>query len=177
MIAPEGVALAYATEQGQSELWGGVLMASVPAGAAIGAALVSRLPHGTQLRALPRLVMAMCLPMLATALTPPVTVTAGLWFVSGACQGFMATLIATLNLLSPFEYRGRVNGLAAAGFSVATAAGFTLSGWLADLTSPAQAVALAALVGVAVVALNWAHWPAAGLAGRVDATYHEAASR
>jgi MFS family permease len=176
MIAPEGVALAYAAVQGQSEVWGGVLMASVPAGAAVGAVLVSHTPHETQLRALPLLVMAMCLPMVATAVTPPVAIAAGLWFISGACQGFMATLITTLNVLTPPEYRGRVNGLAAAGFSVATAVAFVLSGWLADLTSPARAVALAGVAGLAFMGLNWAKWPAATLATRVRAAYQAAAS-
>jgi len=175
MIAPEGVALAYAAVQGRSEVWGGVLMASVPAGAAVGAVLIGHIAHEAQLRALPRLVMAMCVPMVATAVTPPVAITAGLWFVSGVCQGFMATLITTLNVLTPAEYRGRVNGLAAAGFSVATAVAFVLSGWLADLTSPARAVALAGVAGLAIIGMNWAKWPAATLTSRVRAAYQEAA--
>jgi MFS family permease len=175
MIAPEAVALAYAGDQGESEVWGGLLMASVPAGAAVGAVIIGRAPHEAQIRALPRLVMGMCLPMLVIAAAPPVTVTAGLWFLIGVCQGYMATLIATLNVLTPPDYRGRVNGLAAAGFSVATAAAFVLAGWLADATSPALAVALAGLAGVAVVTANWVNWPVSALLSQVRAAYEESA--
>jgi MFS family permease len=176
MIAPEAVALAYAAGVGQSELWGGVLMASVPAGAAIGAVSVSTVSHDTQLRILPWLAMAMCIPMLFVVATPPVTVAAGLWFVTGMCQGFMATLIATLNVLTPMEYRGRVNGLAAAGFSVATAIAFVLSGWLADVTSPSRAVALAGLTGIAIIGITWTRWPTTALVSRVRVAYRETAS-
>jgi MFS family permease len=171
MIAPEAVALAYAIDMGKSELWGSALMASVPAGAAISAVLVSRVSHDRQLRALPWLVMAMCVPMLFVVTTPPVTVAVGLWFISGLCQGFMATLIATLNVLTPVEYRGRVNGLAAAGFSVATAVAFVLSGWLADVTSPSWAVALSGFVGLIVIGQHSARWPTATLTARVQAAH------
>jgi MFS family permease len=177
MIAPEAVSLAYAADLGQSELWGGVLMAAVPAGAAIGAVWVGHASHDMQLRVLPGLAMAMCVPMLFAVATPLVTVAAGLWFVIGICQGFIATLIATLNVLTPAEYRGRVNGLAAAGFSVATAVAFVLWGWLADVTSPSRAVALAGLTGVIIIGVILTKWPTATLVSRVRAAYQETADR
>ena len=42
LIAPEAVGLAYVHQQGEADTWGGVLMASVVVGAAVGAFLVGR---------------------------------------------------------------------------------------------------------------------------------------
>jgi xanthine/uracil permease len=71
----------------------------------------------------------------------------------------MVPLIATVNLVSPARFRGRVNGLAAAGFGVTTAATFLLTGLLADLTSPSVAVTVAAAVGLSLVGVAHRSWP------------------
>ena len=59
----------------------------------------------------------------------------------------MVPLMTTVNLVTPPAMRGRVNGLAGAGFSTVTAATFLLSGAVADLATPAVAVTVAAVVG------------------------------
>jgi hypothetical protein len=168
LIAPEAVALAYARQDGLGELVGGALLASVPAGAAVGAVLVGRMPPHRQVRLVIPLAAAACLPLLATSIEPPSSVAFGLWFVAGLCQGFMVTLIATVNLVTPPDYRGRVNGLAGAGFAAATALSFLGTGWLADLTSPAVAVTMAGAVGLAVVWILHRLWPRAALHRAVD---------
>ncbi|MDQ1624883.1 MAG: hypothetical protein QOJ49_381 [Actinomycetota bacterium] len=159
LIAPEAVALAYARADGASTSVGALLLASIPTGAAIGAYLVGRLGPLRQVRAILPLAVFTCLPLLGTSLAPPWQVTLALWLLSGLGQGFMVPLIATVNLVSPAKFRGRVNGLAAAGFSLTTAATFLLSGLVADLTSPAVAVTVAAVVGLAVVGLAHRSWP------------------
>ena len=73
----------------------------------------------------------------------------------------MVPLMTTVNLVSPVGLRGRVNGLAGAGFSTVTAATFLLAGALADLASPAVAVTVAAVIGLALVGVG-----APDLAGR-----------
>jgi MFS family permease len=163
LIAAEAVALAYAREDGDGTAIGAALMACIPAGAAVGAHLVGRLSPLRQVRAIVPLAVLTCLPLLATCLAPPWWAVLGLWFASGLCQGFMIPLIATVNLLSPAEFRGRVNGLAAAGFSTATAATFVLTGLLADLTSPAVAVTAAGCVGLLTVGLVHRSWPRAAI--------------
>ena len=55
--------------------------------------------------------------------------------------------------------RGRVNGLAGAGFSTVTAAAFLLSGAVADLATPAVAVTVAAVLGLALVGVAHRTWP------------------
>jgi MFS family permease len=116
-----------------------------------------------QVRAILPLAVLTCLPLLGTCFAPPWGVALALWFLSGLGQGFMVPLIATVNLVSPARFRGRVNGLAAAGFSLTTAATFLLSGLLADATSPAVAVTAAAAVGLALVGLARRAWPYAAI--------------
>lgn len=159
LIAPEAVALPYALVDGASTSTGAALMASLPAGAAVGAYLVGRLGPMRQVRAIVPLAVLTCLPLLVTSLAPPWWVALVLWFTSGLCQGFMIPLIATVNLVSPAKFRGRVNGLAAAGFSITTAATFLLAGLVADLSSPAVAVTAAGVLGLAVVGVVHHSWP------------------
>ena len=159
IIGPEAVALAYARSDGAGATAGGALMAALPAGAAVGSYLVSRMEPHRQLRAIVPLVTLACLPLLATCWAPPWWVAMPLWFASGLCQAYMIPLIATVTILTAPEVRGRVNGLAGAGFSVATALAFLFSGAMADLTSPAVAVTIAGVSGLALVALIQLAWP------------------
>jgi MFS family permease len=159
LIAPEAVGLAYARADGASSAVGAALMASMPAGAALGAYVIGRFGPLRQVHAIMPLAVLTCLPLLATCVSPPWEVALVLWFVSGLCQGFMVPLMATVNLVSPAKFRGRVIGLAAAGFSAMTAATFLLSGLMADLTSPAVAVTFAGVIGLCLVGAAHRSWP------------------
>jgi MFS family permease len=159
LVAPEAVALAY--RPGLSATVGGVLLAAVPAGSAIGALLVPRLPLHDQLRLLLPLAALSCLPLFATSVNPPPMVAAALWFVAGVLQAYVLTVIAVVTLLTPRERRGRVVGLASAGFNALTFVAFALAGWLAGFPQigPAKAVSLAGAGGLVMVALLRAVWP------------------
>lgn len=157
--APEAVALAYARAEGEVAAVGAALMASLPAGAALGAYAIGRLAPLRQVRAIVPLAVFTCLPLLATCFSPPWQVAMLLWFLSGLGQGFMVPLIATVNLVSPAAFRGRVNGLAGAGFAVTTATTFLVTGLVADLTTPAVAVTAAGAMGLALVGVVNHHWP------------------
>lgn len=159
LIAPEAVGLVYARADGASSAVGAALMASMPAGAALGAYAIGRFGPLRQVHAIMPLAVLTCLPLLATCVSPPWEVALVLWFVSGLCQGFMVPLLATVNLVSPAKFRGRVIGLAAAGFSAMTAATFLLSGLIADLTSPAVAVTFAGVIGLCLVGAAHRTWP------------------
>jgi hypothetical protein len=172
VIAPEAVALAYARHEGMPAQVGAVLMASLPAGAGLGAHLLSRQAPMRQVGAILPLTVLSCLPLLATCLAPPWWVTMGLFFVSGLGQAFLLPLIATVGLLAPAGFRGRVNGLAGGGFSLASAGAFLLVGALADLTSPAVAVTAAGAFGLALVGAAARAWPRGAIersAGRIYA--------
>jgi MFS family permease len=170
LIAAEGVALVYAREHGVPDI-GGALMASVPLGGAVGAWLLGRARPSLQLRLIRPLAVAACIPLLLTGFDPPVLVALVLWFIGGACQGFMVPILATVNLLTPSQFRGRVNGLGAAGFSVANAISFLLVGYLADLFSPATAVALAGLAGLVMLIPIYLAWPTQELRQDVRRAY------
>ncbi len=163
LIAPEAVALAYAREDGAGPAVGAGLMASLPAGAAVGSFLVARLDPLRQVRLIVPLAVASCAPLMLTSLAPPWQVALPLWFVAGASQGFMVPLMTTVNLVSPVGLRGRVNGLAGAGFSTVTAATFLLAGAMADLATPAVAVTVAAVIGLGLVGSAHRTWPAGEL--------------
>jgi MFS family permease len=171
LVAPEAVALAYARDDGAGPAVGAALMATLPAGAALGAWLVGRMDPLRQVRSIIALAVAACLPLLATSLAPPWQVVMPLWFLSGAAQGFMAPLMTTVNLVTPPAMRGRVNGLAGAGFSTVTAATFLLSGAMADLATPAVAVTVAAVLALALVGVAHRGWPHAELRRTAERVY------
>jgi hypothetical protein len=171
VIAPEAVALAYARHEGMPAQVGAVLMASVPAGAGLGAYLLGRQAPMRQVGSLLPLAVLSCVALLATCLAPPWWVAMGVFFVSGLGQAFLLPLIATVGLLAPADYRGRVNGLAGGGFSLASAAAFLLVGALADLTSPAVAVTAAGACGLALVGAAARTWPRGAIARSAGRIY------
>lgn len=158
-IAPEAVALPYAREQGAPPAVGAVLMASLPAGAALGAYLIGRVEAIRQVRLIVPMAVASCTPLLLTSFEPPWQLVLPLWFVSGLAQGYMVPLFTTVTLLTPPAMRGRVHGLAGGGFSLVTALTFLGAGAAADLTSPAVAVTGAAVLGLALVGAAHFSWP------------------
>lgn len=171
LIAPEAVALAYARDDGAGPAVGAALMATLPAGAAVGSWLVGRMDPLRQVRSIIVLAVAACLPLLLTSLAPPWQVVMPLWFLSGVAQGFMVPLMTTVNLVTPPAMRGRVNGLAGAGFSTVTAATFLVSGAVADLATPAVAVTVAAVVALALVGVAHRGWPHAELRRTAERVY------
>jgi MFS family permease len=171
LVAPEAVALAYARDDGAGPAVGAALMATLPAGAALGAWLVGRMDPLRQVRSIIVLAVAACLPLLPTSLAPPWQLVMPLWFLSGMAQGFMVPLMTTVNLVTPPAMRGRVNGLAGAGFSTVTAATFLLSGAVADLATPAVAVTVAAVLALALVGVAHRGWPHAELRRTAERVY------
>jgi MFS family permease len=75
----------------------------------------------------------------------------------------MIPTMAFLTLFTPNEQRGRVVGLASAGFMGLTALGYLVAGAIATSTSPAFAVTVMASVALVIVAVIYLVWPAARL--------------
>lgn len=169
LVAPEAVALAYARDNGELDAWGAVLMASVITGAALGSVLVGRRTPRDQLDLVLPLAIAVCLPLLLTGIEPPIVVLVLLWFASGVAQGFLVPVMSFTTLLTKNEHRGRVIGIASAGFAAVTAVGYLVTGFVADRTSPAFAVTVMAVVGLAVVSVGFLRWPSARLRSDVRA--------
>lgn len=159
VVAPEALGLSYARSVGAAEYWGAILMAAPIAGATVGSYLVGRLTLRTQLDAMLPLAVASALPLLATGIEPPPVVVTVLWFVSGVMQAYFVSIMAITTLLTPDDNRGRVTGIAAAGFAACSLAGMLVAGYLADVTTPAFTVTVIASVGLVLTGLVWTPWP------------------
>ena len=174
IAAPEAVAIAYAADQdpsGSARL-GGLLMAAPILGAVAGLVMVGRWQPERQGSRIIVMALLMPLPLVVTVLAPPVPIAWLLWFTCGVLQAFMLPLQSTFSLVIPVEMRGRIFGLAGALSVAATGVAFLVAGFLAELTSPASAVAICAGVSlVAIVALA-VRWPRAALREAVDTAYN-----
>lgn len=165
--APEAVALPYAGNAG----FGGLLMACPIAGAALGVVVVSRWdPHVSNARII-AMALAMPVPLLLTAFRPPILVTAALWFCAGTLQAFMLPLQSTFSLVTPEQRRGAVFGLGGALSVTAAGASYLVAGWLSELTNPAAAVTMCAVVCLGATVVLAARWPARELDVAVDRAY------
>lgn len=171
LVATDAVALPYAAAFGADPWVATVLLAATPAGAAMGSLLVARLPIGQQIRLIFPLAFASTLPMIATAFEPAVAVAACLWIVVGLCQGYVVTLMALSMQLTPEERRGRVFGVAGAGFNAFAIFGLVGLGAVARVSSPAAALVLAGALGLAIVALAALVWPRSDVRSAVRVSY------
>ena len=163
LIAPEAVGLALVRSQNEGDGWGGLLMASVVTGAAIGAILVGRRPPREQLDLVLPMAIAMSLPLLVTGIEPPIVVLVVLWTLSGMAQAFLVPVMTFTTLITPNVQRGSVVGIAGAGFAALTAIGYLIVGAVASVTSPAFAVVVMAVIGLIVASASFLVWPAARL--------------
>ena len=98
LIAPEAVAVGYSFDQ---PAWvSGLLLASVPAGSALGALLLGRLPLPRQTELLLPLAALSCLPLFATSVGPPPAIAVCMWFVAGIFQAYVITVVASITYLT-----------------------------------------------------------------------------
>jgi len=171
--APEAVAIAYAAgkDPSGSVRLGGLLMAAPMLGAVFGLLVVGRwAPPRANLRIMP-MALLMPLPLVVTAAAPPVLVTWLLWFVCGALQSFMLPLQATFSLVIPAHMRARVFGLGGAASVAFGGVAYLVAGALAQLSSPATAVAICASLALLAIVLLATRAPGEQLRAAVAAAY------
>lgn len=174
LVATDAVALPYAADAGAPPWAATALLAATPAGAAIGALLVARLPMQRQVQLVFPLAIASMLPLLATAMEPPVAVTFVLWVMNGLGQGYVVTLMALSMQLTPENRRGRVFGVAGAGFNAMAITGLIGLAAVADRSSPAAAVVLAGAVGLTIAVIGAWTWPHRQVRSAVRAAFGSA---
>lgn len=177
LVATDAVALPYATDAGAPPWAATALLAATPAGAAVGALLVARLPMQRQVRLIFPLAIASMVPLLATAAAPPVPGAIVLWVINGLLQGYMVTLMALSMQLTPETHRGRVFGTAGAGFNAMAIVGLVGLGAVAEKTSPAAAVVLAGAVGMSILVVAAWVWPHREVRSAVRAAFDVAPRR
>jgi MFS family permease len=171
LVATDAVALPYAAEDGAPPWAATALLAATPAGAAVGALFVARIPMQRQVRLIFPLAIASMVPLLATAAEPPVPAAIVLWGINGLFQGYVVTLMALSMQLTPEHRRGRVFGMAGAGFNGMAIVGLVGLGAVAERSSPAAAVVLAGAVGMTIVVIAAWLWPHGEVRSAVRATF------
>ena len=167
IAAPEALAIPIAGQNG----WGGVLMATPIVGAVVGILVIGRFDVHRQNASIVPLALAMPVPLLLTAVHPPVVVVAGLFFVSGILQAFMVPLQATFALVTEPELRGRIFSLAGSVSIAAAGVSFLVAGWVGQHTNPYLGVSICAAVCLGLVALLACTWPHRRVSTEVDRAY------
>jgi hypothetical protein len=155
-VVPECLAAPYAHALKGGTLVVGLLMAAMPAGAALGVlALTWLIRPPAQAQLLGWLAMLSCVPLIFSALHPPLGVLLALWALAGLGTAYQAG--AAVAFISD---DAAVTGLgfAQAGLVAAQCLGFVAAGAAAQVLGPQAAVALAGLSGLgasAAVARMW----------------------
>jgi hypothetical protein len=86
-------------------------------------------------------------------------------------QAFMLPLQATFSLIVTDQMRGRVFGLGGAMSVAASGIAFLVAGYLAELTTPATAVAGCATVSLVAIIVLAVRWPRSALRRAVRTAY------
>ncbi|WP_240196895.1 MFS transporter [Nonomuraea lactucae] len=163
-ILPEGLAAPYAKELYTGTLpvpvITGLLMAAMPTGTVVGAFLFGRfVSPSRRLRMMGWMAMLSCLPLVVTAMRPPLPVVLAAWVLSGIGGAYQLAANAAFVQRVPAERRGQAFGLAQSGLMAAQGAGILLGGLAAERLGPEPVIALAGVMGVtcaAVLAMIWA---------------------
>jgi MFS family permease len=159
VVTVEGLAAPYAAELGAGTVAVGVLLAANPLGAAVGIVALTRLvAPEARVRLLGPLAVGSCVPLVASALDPPLAAVVGLWMLSGLCCAYQVPANAAFVAAVPDAHRGQAFGLAVTALRVTQGLGVLVSGLVAQQSSPSVAVAISGALGVVValgVALAW----------------------
>ena len=151
-VVPEGLAAPYAALLGGGGGTVGMLLAAEPAGAALGAVVLSRLvPPRRRARLMVPLAALASAPLLGYVARPTLPVALGLLAVSGLGGSYQLVANATFMQTVPVAVRGQAFALATAGLFAGQGLGFAVAGALAEVVSPALVVAGAGLLGVLLV--------------------------
>jgi len=159
VIAPEGLAIAIVNDFGGGALQAGILTAAVPAGFLLGSFLLVRVPTDRRERFFVPLTLVSIVPLALTPVLDSMALLAVAWVIAG--MGNALQLIAGVSYVQavPPELRGRAYGIAGTGLAVVQGVVLLLTGALAEVAGPRLPVAVAALLGLALI-------PAVQRAGR-----------
>lgn len=149
VVTVEGLAAPYAAELGAGTVAVGVLLAANPLGAAAGIVALTRLvAPRTRVRLLGALAVGSCVPLVGSALGPPLGVVVALWVISGLCCAYQVPANAAFVAAVPDAHRGQAFGLAVTALRATQGLGVLVSGLIAQQSSPSTAVALSGALGI-----------------------------
>jgi MFS family permease len=151
VIAPEGLAVAIAEQDGRGPFVAGLLTAAVPAGFLVGSWLVLRLPQERREALFPVLVTASCLPLLLTAVVEDALVLCALWALAGIGNALQLIANSAFVQAVPAHLRGRAFGVAGTLLMAVQGVVLLAAGALAEVTGPRIPVAVMAAVTLLLV--------------------------
>jgi len=158
-VAPEGIAVPYATWLGFGSIGAGLLMSADPIGATFGMFGLARwVRPASRLRLLTPLAVLAGVPLVLAVVHPVLWLAIVLFAVSGALSSYTMFAHAAFVQAVPDHQRGQAVGLMGAGLQAAQGLGILVAGALADVVSPPTAVAIcgaAGLVGCVLVGRVW----------------------
>lgn len=153
-VAPEGVAVPFASAAGAPVWASGVLLGAAALGAAVGAAVVARfVPPRFRERVADGMAVLAGLPLLLTAVMSWWPAVALAWFASGFLVAYMVEVNTALVQAIPERQRARYLGVVGALLLGSQGLGLVLVGALADVTSAGGAVAIAGVSGSLLAAI------------------------
>jgi MFS family permease len=159
VVTVEGLAAPYAAHLGTGTASVGFLLAANPLGAAIGIVALTRLvAPDARRRLLGPLAVGSCLPLIGSALDPPLPAVIGLWVLSGLCCAYQVPANAAFVAAVDDAHRGQAFGLAVTALRVTQGVGVLLSGVLAQETSPPRAVAISGILGAGTALVAAGAW-------------------
>ncbi|HEX7353268.1 MAG TPA: MFS transporter, partial [Mycobacteriales bacterium] len=182
IIATEGLAVSYAHQLGRGDTAVGLLTAAVPLGASVGLVALARVPAERRLPTLRLLAVLWPLPLIATVLRPPVAVTIVIWALTGALSSFQLIGNVLFAQALTGANRGRAFAFAQSLLIAVQGLGVIIAGGLAELTTPADAIALMAFAGLLacgclVVSLGRLAHSSTGASSPVDNYRYEGVAR
>lgn len=153
-IAPEALAVPYASEARAGTAALGLLLAANPIGNVLAGLVLARLPEPRRLPLMWPLATLAAAPLALCLLHPPLWLVIVLVTVSGMGTAYhLIAMVRFVTLVAP-EKRGRALGLAGTGLAVSQGLGIAGIGVVADLLDPALAVGLSGLAGLGA-AMVW----------------------
>ncbi len=153
VIAPEGLAVAVAEQDGRGPFVAGLLTAAVPAGFLVGSWLVLRLPAERREQLFPLMVAGSCLPLMLTAVVEDALLLCGLWAIAGIGNALQLVANSAFVQAVPAHLRGRAFGVAGTLLMSVQGAVLLAAGALAEVTGPRLPVAVVAVVTLLLVPL------------------------
>jgi predicted MFS family arabinose efflux permease len=152
-VVPEGLAVPFGAQTGASTAQSGLLLAAIPLGAAIGAAVLvrSRRTGGVQLAQV--MAIGCGLPLVLSGFMPHWPLALVCWFLSGALSAYQVEVMTAIAQAVSDTVRTHVLGIASSILIAVQGLGLIIFGGAAQLTSPGTATALAGIVGTGLAVL------------------------
>lgn len=170
LVVPESLAVPFAAQVGASTRQTGLLLATIPLGAALGITLLIRVvPAVYRQQVAFGLAVVAGIPLAASGVAGHLGVAAACWFLTGMASAYMVEVVVTLVSAVPDGHRARVISVVSALLLGSQGLGPIVFGAVASATSPGTAVSAAGATTAVLAAVTVAAARASSVPQRVGA--------